>query len=178
MLEYVFVDFPLAIIGYAAAVFVISRFVEVHDGEGLAFSPAASAPAGGASTAAKAEISEPALESTTETWTVDHEPESLTTLDDDDIAIFDPMTMVEFDSQDEEPGSHVPSDVVQRRHYLTHLRMMLEAVHIEPTDSQLKRHHHQYLDYLGDVLVEDREAVEALEAAYEARHLSFESADE
>lgn len=177
MLEYVFVDFPLAVIGYAAAVFVISRFVEVHDEGALDLSPVAAASDNGSSAAGKAAASEPVLESTTETWEVDHEPEGLTTLDEDDVAIFDPMTMVEFDSQDEEPGSHVPSDVVLRRHYLTHLRMMLEAVHVEPTDSQLKRHHQQYLDYLCDGLVEDREAVEALETAYEARHLTFEAAE-
>jgi hypothetical protein len=175
MLEYVFVDFPLAIIGYAVAVFVISRFIEVHDdGAPVSVTPA-SAPVSEAPT--KVSASEPALESTTETWTVAHEPEGLTTLDDDDIAIFDPMSMIEFDSQDEEPGSHIPTDVVQRRHYLAHLRMMLETVHAEPTDSQLKRHHQQYLDYLCDVLIEDREAVEALEAAYEARHLTFEAVD-
>lgn len=172
MLEYVFVDFPLAIIGYAGAVFVISRFLEVHD-TGVAVSVAPSSPSV-TEPPAKGAASEPVLESTTETWTVAHEPEGLTTLDDDDIAIFDPMSMIEFDSQDEEPGSHIPSDAVQRRHYLAHLRMMLETVHVEPTDSQLKRHHQQYLDYLCDVLVEDREAVEALEAAYEARHLVFD----
>lgn len=172
MLEYVFVDFPLAIIGYAGAVFLISRFLEVHDA-GVAVSVAPSSPSV-TEPPAKGSASEPVLESTTETWTVAHEPEGLTTLDDDDIAIFDPMSMIEFDSQDEEPGSHIPSDVVQRRHYLAHLRMMLETVHIEPTDSQLKRHHQQYLDYLCDVLVEDREAVESLEAAYEARHLVFD----
>lgn len=174
MLEYVFVDLPLAIFGYAAAVFVISRVVEVHD-EGVSPSSPVVQPSADAK---KHEASEPVLESTTETWEVDHEPEGLTTLDEDDVAIFDPMTMVEFDSQDEEPGSHIPSDVILRRHYLTHLRMMLEAVHVEPTDSQLKRHHQQYLDYLCDMLVDDREAVEALEAAYEARHLVFAAADE
>lgn len=178
MFEYIFVDLPMAIIGYAAAVFVVSRFVEVHDAGAAVLSPAV-APSGTVpeATPKVKENAEPVLESTTETWAVDHEPEGLTTLDDDDIAIFDPMTMVEFDSQDEEPDAHVPSDVVLRRHYLTHLRMMLETVHAEPTDSQLKRHHQQYLDYLCDVLVEDREAVEALETAYEARHLAFEAAD-
>jgi len=168
MLEYVFVDLPLALVGYAAAVFVISRFVEVHDIDALSSATVNETPAQGA-------VSEPVLESTTETWTVAHEPDGLTTLDEDDIAIFDPMSMIEFDSQDEEPGSHVPSDVVLRRHYLSHLRLMLETVHVEPTDSQLKRHHQQYLDYLCDVMIEDREAVEALEAAYEARHLRFEA---
>jgi hypothetical protein len=176
MLEYVFVDFPLAFIGYAGAVFVISRFVEVHDAGAPGSVAVASAPVTETPTPISAR--EPELESTTETWTVAHEPEGLTTLDDDDIAIFDPMSMIEFDSQDEEPGSHVPSDVVLRRHYLSHLRLMLETVHVEPTDSQLKRHHQQYLDYLCDVLIDDREAVEALESAYEARHLAFQSTDE
>ena len=129
MLEYIFVDLPMAVIGYAAAVFVVSRFVEVHDAGATVLSPQVT-PSGTVPEAIPKvkESEEPVLESTTETWSVDHEPEGLTTLDDDDIAIFDPMTMVEFDSQDEEPGSHVPSDVVLRRHYLTHLRMMLETV--------------------------------------------------
>lgn len=175
MFEYVFVDFPLALVGYAGAVLVISRFVEVHEigSLGLAPEPAAST----AATHIPAEANAPKLESTTETWEIAHEPEGLTTLDQDDIAIFDPMTMVEFDSQDEEPGSHIPSDPILRRHYLSHLRMMLESIHAEPTEIQLKRHHQQYLDYLCDVLVDDREAVEALETAYEARHLIFEAAD-
>jgi hypothetical protein len=174
MLEYVFVDFPLALVGYAVAVFAISRVVEVHDASESGNSSVAATSTTHVKTSTQAEVSEPELVSTTETWEVAHEPEGLTTLDEEDIAIFDPMTMVEFDSQDEEPGSHVPSDVVLRRHYVAHLRMMLEAVHAEPTDSQLKRHHEQYLDYLCEVLVEDREAVEALETAYEARHLAFE----
>ncbi|MEY4684808.1 MAG: hypothetical protein RLZ25_1267 [Pseudomonadota bacterium] len=175
MLEYIFVDFPLALIGYAGAVFAISRFVEVHDVGTSGISPAARSSTTTGEKPHQDGVSEPVLESTTETWEVAHEPEGLTTLDDEDIAIFDPMTMVEFDSQDEEPGSHVPSDVVLRRHYLANLRMMLETVHAEPTDCQLKRHHQQYLDYLCDVLVEDREAVEALETAYEARHLAFDA---
>ena len=173
MLEYVFVDFPLALIGYAGAVFVISRFVEVHDGVSLGTAPAAAAQ--NPAPAKPAPVAEPALESTTETWAVAHEPEGLTTLEADDVAIFDPMTMVEFDSEDAQPDAHVPTDAVLRRHYVTHLRMMLEAVYVEPTDSQLRRHHHQYLDYLCETLLEDHNAVEALETAYEARDLSFEA---
>lgn len=171
MFEAIFVDFPVALVGYAAAVFAISRFVEVHDAEEVGeASPVSSAPV----TAPQAQDkgSKPVLESTTETWEVAHEPEGLTTLDDEDVVIFDPMALVEFDAKDEEPGSHVPTDPVLRRHYLSHLRMMLETVHAEPTDSQLKRHHQQYLDYLCEVLIDDREAVEALESAYEARHLT------
>lgn len=109
MLEYIFVDLPMAVIGYAAAVFVVSRFVELHDA-GAAVLSAAVASSGTIpeATPKGKENAEPVLESTTETWAVDHEPEGLTTLDDDDIAIFDPMTMVEFDSQDEEPVPTFP----------------------------------------------------------------------
>jgi hypothetical protein len=37
---------------------------------------------------------------------------------------------------------HLPQDSVLRRHYLTHLRHMIETVAMpSPTDSVLRRHH-------------------------------------
>jgi hypothetical protein len=161
------VDLPLAVVGYALAVFVISRFTGVH---GVSETPSVAPTRSDDS--AKGEAA-PTLESTTETWTVDHEPEVLTELDADDLAIFDPTTMIEFDEDEVEPLGHLPSDAVLRRHFLHHLMMMLDTLYPEPTEAQQRRHHAQYLAYRMEELLGSERAVLALEAEYEARGLNF-----
>ena len=168
------VDLPLTIIGYALAVLVISRFTDVHPATEAGASEAKDSSPSKDQPVSEASAEESAvLVSTTETWTVDHEPEGLTELDADDLAIFDPMTMIEFDEDEVEPLGHLPSDAVLRRHYLHHLMMMLDTLYPEPTDSQLRRHHAQYLEYRMEELLGSESAVLALEAEYESRDLNF-----
>lgn len=158
MLEFLFVDIPIVLIGYGLIVFILSHF------------------AGSVSEVETATGHHVSSDSNTETWSVDHEPEELTRLDEDETALFDPMAMIEFDEEEVESESlvlesHVPSDVILRRHYLTHLSMMLETLHPQPEDAVLKRHHEQWLTQRIEALVMDPQAVEALEADYEARHI-------
>lgn len=166
MLEFLTVDLPLVLIGYCLIVFLISHFtasVGVVKPEGSGLSGAA--------------------DSNTETWSVGHEPQDLTLLDEGDTALFDPVAMFEMDEEEfeteESPDlSPVPSDPVLRRHYRTHLKMMVEALHPEPQDAVLKRHHGQWLETLLDALMTRPEAVEELSASYEAREIMLEGVEE
>lgn len=176
MFNVLFVDLPLALVGYLGVVFLLSRFT-------LPSAPATSESRAEVSPTPSMPIAELPLEdSTTETWQVDHEPEGLTELDEDAVAIFDPMAMIEIDEEvlEEdvsiaEPVDPLPSDPVLRRHYLTHLRMMFDALHRVPEEAILRRHHLQHVDTLFDALCGDASAIEALVSAYEARGIRVHS---
>ena len=175
MFNVLFVDLPLALVGYLGVVFLLSRFTL----------PQESADSRGDSEASSATLSpiEGSSEaSTTETWQVDHEPEGLTELDDESVAIFDPMAMIEIDeealedeSDETEPREALPSDPVLRRHYQTHLRMMFDALHRVPEDTILRRHHLHQVDNLFESLCNDASAIEALVSAYEARGIRVQA---
>lgn len=164
MFEFLFISVPIALVGYVIVVVVLSQFTLPET-----VSPSASEAHPTHVSAADEALIE-AEESNTETWQVDHEPEGLTELNEEAVALFDPMSLIEIDESEavfeDDP---LPSDVVLRRHYLTHLRMMLDTLHRVPEDAVLRRHHLQQMDVLFEDLVTDIEAVEALVAAYEAR---------
>lgn len=161
MFSDLFIDLPLAVIGYVAAVLAISKYLEIRGG-------AASGEVRDAPVKASEDLE--TLVSTTDRWDVKEEdgltPDTaLVTRFDSDTGVISRYPDIEI--------SHVPTDAVLQRHYIQYLLMMLGTLREEPTDCQLRRHYQQYLEYRIEGLLEDRDAVARLEAEYEARHLSF-----
>lgn len=63
---------------------------------------------------------------------------------------------------------NVPEDSMLRRHYLTHVRSMLEAIHApRPTDSALKRHHDTMIAYKLEECLCCHNTMAKLEAFYQ-----------
>ena len=63
-------------------------------------------------------------------------------------------------------GVHIPQEPTLRRHYLTHIRGLLNAVNPCPTDSVLQRHHAQLISSQFDTCLHDPAAVARLEENY------------
>ncbi len=62
-------------------------------------------------------------------------------------------------------GPHVPQEHVLRRHFLTHIRTLLETVYPCPSESVLRRHHAQWLETQVTACLTDPARVARLEAA-------------
>ena len=52
-------------------------------------------------------------------------------------------------------GPHVPQETVLRRHFLTHVRCLLETVYPCPSESVLRRHHTHWLETQVAACLED-----------------------
>ena len=55
----------------------------------------------------------------------------------------------------EQWGPHVPQEPVLRRHFLTHVRCLLDTVYPCPSESVLRRHHAQWLETQVAACLED-----------------------
>jgi hypothetical protein len=67
-------------------------------------------------------------------------------------------------------GAHIPQDSVLKRHYLAHVRYMLETLSPpRPTDSVLRRHHEQLISSQFEACLRDPARMDQVRADYEAR---------
>lgn len=63
---------------------------------------------------------------------------------------------------------HIPQESVLRRHYLTHIRYMIEATTFpRPTESVLRRHYEQLVSSIFDACVEDAAELDKLLHRYD-----------
>jgi len=68
---------------------------------------------------------------------------------------------------------HIPQESVLRRHYLTHIRYMIEATTFpRPTESVLRRHYEQLVGSIMDACVSDRAELEKLLRRYDEHRKS------
>ncbi len=64
---------------------------------------------------------------------------------------------------------HIPEDVVLRRHFLTHLRSIIESLHTsKPSDNTLRRHHETLLANELDSCLDDEAYLQKILNKYEA----------
>ncbi len=79
------------------------------------------------------------------------------------------MQEPEKPATEEKVHSGLPQDSMLRRHYLTHLHMMIETVYAPaPSDSALKRHHQNMLDSTVENSLDNDAKMAKLVADYEA----------
>lgn len=98
------------------------------------------------------------------------EPEEKATLlmAEHDIEMFEESQTKETDYQAQASKyQNLPQDSMLRRHYLTHLRAMIEALHTPcPTDSALRRHYESIITSELEQCLNDQGAVERLICKY------------
>jgi hypothetical protein len=71
-------------------------------------------------------------------------------------------------------AAHVPQDSMLRRHYISHVRAMLEALTLpRPTDSALRRHYEQLIASQLEHCLTDNVAIETVLARYQAHQMSL-----
>ncbi len=89
-------------------------------------------------------------------------------MDEHDIEMVEESQTKETDYQAQASNyQNLPQDSMLRRHYLTHLRAMIEALHTPcPTDSALKRHYDSIIAVELEQCLNDQGAVEQLICKY------------
>lgn len=70
-------------------------------------------------------------------------------------------------------SNNVPQDSTLKRHFVSHLRTMIESLKPRPTDSTLSRHYDSLINAEVDHCVNDKDALERLIAQYEGHPETF-----
>ncbi|NOQ34855.1 MAG: hypothetical protein GQ569_03065 [Methylococcaceae bacterium] len=95
------------------------------------------------------------------------EPQTVTYVVEDVAVDSKPQETVKAEKAHEH-HKNLPEDSMLRRHYLTHLRTMDEALHdSRPTDSTLKRHYDTMIEKEVEQCLDDDTALEKLEGSYQ-----------
>ena len=155
MLEILFLDIPLALVGYCGTVFLIFKYLEVS---------------GKDSHRNNARDKDPrVLNSKNEFGTKEVKNAPTLAFGGYDL----PLESAEV----KEPGNTtavcVPTDSILKRHYLSNLLTIATSIHPRPEESILKRHHRQLVLSLTQDMLDDPEKIESLEdVARENRRFS------
>ena len=138
MFDLFFFAIPSAILGYAATLFVIMKFMgsEVHDVSELPITHTSIASTG---------------------------QESHVLSDARDLQVRANEALKDLAFVDSESDfAHIPTDSVLRRHYLRHLHTIATNLHPQPEDSILRRHHSQMMESLVNEMCQNPAMVDRL----------------
>jgi hypothetical protein len=141
MLELIFVDLPLLLLGYAGAVYLILKYLGegVNDVSGRAISKEVAGP-----TVSRG-LANPKYAKT-------------------EVVSKEPLISIEVEADSEINFDFLPTDAQLRRHYLTHLLTIATSIHPRPAESVLKRHQRQRVLSLVEDMLRHPETIESLEA--------------
>lgn len=161
MLEIIFLDLPLLVLLYLAAVWLIHRYLTRED---VPTSAPASAPA-----SATAPASGPPTTQVTPTHAEPDAPAAV------ELAVpvpahREPVKGV-AGAVHEILGTHLPQDAVLRRHGLTEALRQVNELHAAPSDSVLRRHRGQLIQARMEACIRDPAELLRLRAEHAAHEL-------
>ena len=150
MFEALFIDLPLALIGYALIIFILMKVQGdlVHDAEGVASRSRIDGPG---STLAREDVAK--------THASRDESQHETVQIVEAVSACDPDHSVD----DDHLPPHVPTDFQQRRHFITHLYTLATDVYPRPDDLEERRSYIERVQASVTRMLHDPEEVAAME---------------